>query len=111
MTQAAAASWDDVWLLDGVRTLAGEGFVTGASGRNWDGYGADVAVPEAFSAVERALLTDPQTSGGLLVSCAPQAADEVLAIFHREGFADAAVIGRMEAHGGAALRVEVGVRA
>ena len=107
----AVIDWPRVPLIDGVRALAEAGFVTGASARNWAGYGADVAVPDAFSAVERALLTDPQTSGGLLVSCAPEAADEVLAIFRREGFADAAVIGRMEAHGGAALRVEVGVRA
>ena len=46
---------------------------------------------------QRALLTDPQTSGGLLVSCDPAAADEVLALFAREGFGDAQVIGRMAA--------------
>lgn len=43
--------------------------------------------------VQQMLRTDPQTSGGLLVSCAPDAAEEVLKIFRREGFADAAVIG------------------
>jgi len=43
------------------------------------------------------LLTDPQTSGGLLVSCAPSAVEEVLAIFTRHGFADAAVIGETAA--------------
>jgi selenide,water dikinase len=46
---------------------------------------------------QRVLLTDPQTSGGLLVSCDPDSADEVLALFAREGFGDAAVIGRMAA--------------
>jgi selenide, water dikinase len=43
------------------------------------------------------LLTDPQTSGGLLVACAPDAVDAVLAIFRDDGFGDAAVIGAMAA--------------
>jgi selenide, water dikinase len=47
--------------------------------------------------VERAILTDPQTSGGLLVSCSPESVGEVLAVFERHGFADAKVIGRLEA--------------
>jgi selenide,water dikinase len=54
-----------------------------------------LARPE--DAVERALLTDPQTSGGLLVACAPDAADAVLAVFRAEGFADAAMIGNVAA--------------
>jgi selenide,water dikinase len=49
------------------------------------------------SDVERALLTDPQTSGGLLVACAPEAVDAVLAVFRSEGFDDAAVIGNVAA--------------
>ncbi|MGH6627175.1 MAG: selenide, water dikinase SelD [Burkholderiaceae bacterium] len=85
--------WSGVPLLSGVRELAAQGHVTGASGRNWAGYGAEVALPEGFAAADRALLTDPQTSGGLLVSCAPQAAGEVLAVFRRHGFEGAAVIG------------------
>jgi selenide,water dikinase len=89
--------WSIVPLLSGVRALAGRGFVTGASGRNWAGYGADVVLPAAFAAEDRALLTDPQTSGGLLVSCAPAALDEVLAIFHRHGLGHAAVVGTIAA--------------
>jgi selenide, water dikinase len=83
-------------LLPGVEQLAHDGFFTGASGRNWDAYGHDVELAPQLSAAQRVLLTDPQTSGGLLVSCAPDSVDEVLALFAREGFADAAVIGRME---------------
>jgi selenide,water dikinase len=94
--------WAQVPLLDGVRELAAQGMVTGASGRNWDGYGHDVSVPPGFSAVDRALLTDPQTSGGLLVACAPDAVGDVLAIFRREGFAAAAVIGSIADAGAAA---------
>ena len=82
-------------LLPNVRELAEKGYVTGASMRNWDGYGHDVVLSDAISPVEQMLLTDPQTSGGLLVSCDASSVDEVLALFAREGFAHAAVIGEM----------------
>lgn len=87
--------WSAVPVLAGVRELVSQGFVTGASGRNWGGYGAEVNLPPDFAAEERALLSDPQTSGGLLVSCAPSALDDVLGIFRRHGFDHAARIGRV----------------
>jgi selenide,water dikinase len=92
--------WSAVPLLPGVRALATQGFVTGASGRNWAGYGAEVSLPAAFAAEDQALLTDPQTSGGLLVSCSPSAVDEVHAVFRRHGFERASVIGTIAATSG-----------
>jgi selenide,water dikinase len=89
--------WARVPLLAGVRELAAQGHVTGASGRNWAGYGAQVALSDGCAAVDQALLSDPQTSGGLLVSCAPAALGEVLAIFRRHGFDAAAAIGEIAA--------------
>ncbi|MDO8385053.1 MAG: selenide, water dikinase SelD [Polaromonas sp.] len=86
---------DSIPLLPGVLDLAGRGMVTGASGRNWAAYGHEVVLPAGLGAAQQALLSDPQTSGGLLVSCAPEIADEVLACFHGQGFSDARVIGRM----------------
>jgi len=80
-------------LLPNVQTLAEAGFVTGASSRNWASYGEDVMLAQHITPVQQMLLTDPQTSGGLLVSCASDAVEEVLTIFRSEGFADAAVIG------------------
>jgi selenide,water dikinase len=97
--------WRAAPLLPGVRELAARGFVTGASARNWAGYGRDVELPAGFAAADQALLTDPQTSGGLLVSCAPAALDAVLATLRRHGFDAAAVVGRVQAKQGAALRV------
>ena len=88
-----AIDWSKVPLLPGVRELAGQGFVTGASGRNWAGYGQSVVLADGFAAEDQALLTDPQTSGGLLVSCAPNAVGRVTDIFRSHGFASAAVIG------------------
>jgi len=89
--------WARVPLLAGVRELASQGHVTGASGRNWAGYGGQVALPAGHADVDQALLSDPQTSGGLLVSCDPAALDAVLAIFHRHGFEAAAAIGEITA--------------
>jgi selenide, water dikinase len=97
--------WNKVPMIDDVVNLASQGFITGASGRNWAGYGKDVDLPANFSDVNQALLTDPQTSGGLLVSCDPSIANDVIALFKQEGFDRAAVIGRVEA-GAGRLRVE-----
>lgn len=83
--------------LPGVMALAAQGVVTGASGRNWLSYGDRVDMQSPLDDGIRALLTDPQTSGGLLVSCAPDVAAQVLDIFHTEGFAYASVIGSVQA--------------
>ncbi|MFP8833150.1 selenide, water dikinase SelD [Hydrogenophaga sp. XSHU_21] len=87
--------WSRVPLLPGVRELAGAGMVTGASGRNWAAYGHEVRLGAALQATDQALLSDPQTSGGLLVACAPESVAEVLAVFERHGFAQAADIGEV----------------
>jgi selenide,water dikinase len=94
---SASIAFDRLPLLPQVRALAASGFVTGASKRNWDGYGNDVRASGSIGDVERAIATDPQTSGGLLVACAPSAVDAVLDVFRREGFGDAAPIGKFEA--------------
>lgn len=99
--------WARVPLLPGVRELARRGFVTGASARNWASYGAHVRLPEGFPEVERALLTDPQTSGGLLVSCAPQTVDSVLEVFQQHGFGAATECGAVLASGAAAAALTI----
>lgn len=90
-----AIDWARVPLLEGARALAERGMVTGASQRNFAGYGSEIALPEGFTATDQALLTDPQTSGGLLVSCDAAAVDEVLALFQQHGFMHAAEIGEI----------------
>jgi selenide,water dikinase len=93
-------------LLSGVRDWVAQGMVTGASGRNWAAYGHEVALSPALQPVDQSLITDPQTSGGLLVSCAPEAVGEVMDVFARCGFAQATEIGTMEPRSdGVALRV------
>ncbi len=69
--------------------------VTGASGCNRVGCDGEAQLPERFSAINSALLTDPPTSGGLPVSCDADAVAEVLAVFHRHGIDPAAEIGEI----------------
>jgi len=97
-----AATLDDRALpvLPGAMALAERGAVTGASARNWASYGAEVGLAPALGETRRALLCDPQTSGGLLVSCAEAAVPQVLAEFARQGCSTASVIGRIAGAGG-----------
>ena len=76
---------------------AQQGVLTGASARNWAAYGNEVHWPAQAPEWLRALCTDPQTSGGLLVSCAPTAVPAVLQAFAADGFAQAGVVGQMQA--------------
>jgi selenide,water dikinase len=92
----ATLHWDAVPLLPDVLDLARAGHVTGASDRNWSGYGSLVDLG-GHGAIEKTLLTDPQTSGGLLATCRPDAVDAVLHVFRSEGFAEAGVIGEIAA--------------
>jgi selenide,water dikinase len=94
-------------LLAGVRELARVGMVTGASARNWAAYGKDIELGSDLHPVDQALLTDPQTSGGLLVACAPEAVKDVLAIFHQHGFASATEVGEITAAGADGIQLRV----
>src|SRR5262249_29258906 len=87
-------------LLTQARKLVDQDFVTGASHRNWDSCAQGVSVPEALSLAMRHLLTDAQTSGGLLVSCEASAARGILAMIREQGYQRAAIIGTVEAGGG-----------
>ena len=80
-------------LLPTALKLAQAGYATGAATRNWNSYGTEVDLPAAMPEWQRKLLCDPQTSGGLLVSCAPENIDDVLAVLRSEGCASAREIG------------------
>ncbi len=84
-------------LIESASGFARQGVVTGASARNWAGFGASVSWPGDAPAWAKAMVADPQTSGGLLVSCRPDAAQAVLDSFRRAGFAQAAAIGELSA--------------
>lgn len=87
---------DALPLLANVAGFAQAGLRTGASVRNWAGYGHQVALPAGFPEWRRDILSDPQTSGGLLIACDSAVADELCATLRAEGYPLAAIIGRAE---------------
>jgi len=80
-------------VLPGVEALLREGVRTGASTRNWASYGD--AVSGEIGDAQRDLLTDPQTSGGLLIAVEPSRASAVLDLAVSRGFAASRVVGRV----------------
>ena len=94
---AGEIRFGDLPLIAEAVEWAKQGTRTGATDRNWKGYGHDVQLAEGAPDWQRVLITDPQTSGGLLVACAPEAEGEVLAEFARHRFAEARTIGRLAA--------------
>lgn len=82
-------------LLPKLRDLAGGDQLADVLARNWASYGAAVRLDSQLGADDAALLADPQTAGGLLVSCAPDTVTEVLSIFLQQGFAHVSVIGEL----------------
>ncbi len=91
-------------ILASARELARGGLNTGAAGRNWASYGDDVSVPDSLPEWQCNILCDPQTSGGLLVSCSTDDVDRILRLFHEQGHTEACVIGAIE-EGPIAVRV------
>ncbi len=91
----ARIAWERVPRLSGARALAAAGYVTGASRRNRASFGGALTTGPCLDDVDLAMLCDPQTSGGLLVACAPDVVDTVVATFARHGCGDAAEIGEV----------------
>lgn len=102
---AASVSFDAVPKIDAAVKLVRDGIATGASTRNWASYGDAIALADGAPEWQRQLVTDPQTSGGLLVACTEEAVAEVLEWIRSLQGSEGAVIGRMEA-GEPLLRVE-----
>jgi selenide,water dikinase len=92
--------------LNEAARLAQQGCVTGASHRNWMSYGSSVTLPRDCAEWQRHMLTDPQTSGGLLVACTPEKAGEIAQTIVADGYPFARVIGRVET-GPPGVRVEM----
>jgi selenide, water dikinase len=92
---SAKLKFTDLPILSDAEIFAKDGIATGASQRNWDSYAADVHIDNSYPLWQRNVFTDPQTSGGLLVACAPESINEVLAIFADQGFPHARVIGEL----------------
>ncbi|MEY4083970.1 MAG: hypothetical protein RL483_1339 [Pseudomonadota bacterium] len=91
----AQVQWSSVPKIASVESLMAQGCITGASERNWSAYGHQVQLSADLPPHAQALLTDPQTSGGLLITCAKDQTSKLLRLLQTEGFEQAAVIGEM----------------
>ncbi|MGQ0545125.1 MAG: selenide, water dikinase SelD [Betaproteobacteria bacterium] len=98
----ASIRWRDVPVMPEAVEHVKAGVFTGASTRNWNGYGKEVSL-SGMADWEKTLLTDPQTSGGLLVACAPESEAKVLEVFKRDGFGGARPIGAFTRGSGLAV--------
>ena len=92
---ASTIIWDQLPILDTVLDYAQRGYNTGAADRNWESFCDHVSVPDNMLQWQKNLLMDPQTSGGLLVSCSPESADTVLKTFYESGFDHASIVGSL----------------
>lgn len=90
---SAKVDWDSIPVIEEAVGLVKEGIFTGASTRNWLGYGYEMSLGAHMSEWQKNLLSDPQTSGGLLVSCSPESTEQVLQILRADGFSQAMKIG------------------
>ena len=97
---SAEVIWSDIPIIPQAIEHVRAGIYTGASTRNWAGYGNEVHLAAGMEKWQEQLLTDPQTSGGLMLACSPEAEVEVLALFARHGFAEARKIGTFAAGAG-----------
>jgi selenide,water dikinase len=93
---SAQLNFADIPLLPRATELVEAGYKTGASARNWESYGDLVQLGEGLNDTARTLLSDPQTSGGLLIACAPDTVTEVLSIFLQQGFSHVSVVGEFK---------------
>jgi len=103
---SAEVRFDDIPVIEEALSWVKQGVATGASDRNWKGYGHEVTSSGDFPEWKRKLISDPQTSGGLLVSCAKESQEQVLKEFQKRGF-DAKVIGRLTSEAGAKPSIRV----
>jgi selenide, water dikinase len=91
--------------LVGARELAARGSVPGGTARNVESAAAAVTFAPGVDATVRLLLSDAQTSGGLLIAVLPEQADALVAALGREATPVTAVIGRVVAGRAGHIRV------
>ncbi len=92
---AATVEWDKLPILPAALGYAQNGYNTGAANRNWASFGDNVTVPDGMEQWQKNMLADPQTSGGLMVTCPADRAGQVLSLFHEQGYSYASVVGSM----------------
>jgi selenide, water dikinase len=69
-------------IIDDLKFYIDNKSIPGGTHRNWDGYGDKIGTITDY---QKAVLADPQTSGGLLIAVAPSAAEQVKNVLVQNG--------------------------
>ena len=99
----AVIDWNALPIVEEALELVQQDIFTGASTRNWTSYGDEVSAPNLQN-WQRNLLSDPQTSGGLLIACSPTMENAVLSLLKEHGFFQAQKIGSFVAGSGLSVQ-------
>lgn len=79
---SAVVDFKNVPMIEDIEFYIHQKSIPGGTGRNWDSYGEKIGNITEF---QKALLADPQTSGGLLIAVAPNAVTTVTNILRQNG--------------------------
>jgi selenide, water dikinase len=79
---SAIIELDKIPRFTGVDEYIAQDCIPGGTNRNWDSYGHNIELKEESN---KAILCDPQTSGGLLIAVEPSAMNEVEKILNENG--------------------------
>jgi len=99
----AVIDWNALPIVEEALELVQQNIFTGASTRNWISYGDEVSAPNLQN-WQRNLISDPQTSGGLLIACSPAIENTVLTLLNKQGFSQAQKIGSFIAGSGLSVK-------
>lgn len=89
--------------MDGVKDYITQGCVPGGTGRNFESYGHKIGV---LTEEQKAILCDPQTSGGLLVAVEPNSVQTIIEIAKDTGI-DLYEVGKLKPKSESDIVVEV----
>lgn len=98
--------YNQIPLLPLVKNYAASGLVPGGAYCNEAHFGSEICWGEKVPHLEKIILFDPQTSGGLLIALAREEGRKLLDLLVAKGIKEAALIGEVEARGKYALIVE-----
>lgn len=105
---SAQLNYAQIPILDSAKHYQQQKIGPDATFRNWNSYSSKVGFAPGVNVMEAFhLLPDPQTNGGLLISVAPDAVAEVVAVFETFGLSEfAQPIGKMVAAGEKTIQVQ-----
>ena len=99
-------SYSRIPLLPGTKEYSAMGMVPGGAYCNQTHFGPEISFSEKVPEMERIILYDPQTSGGLLIALPQAEGEKLLRICREKGIEDASLIGEVVPRGKSLIIVE-----